>query len=67
MHAYKRSGYKNNVPVFLANANHIGCSLLAYFVVSQSANLFVNERGLTNLLRITLKFTFRKENFLRKK
>ena len=41
-------------------------TLLAYFAVSRNANLFVHER-LTNLLHRTLKCTFRKENFLRKK
>ena len=41
-------------------------TLLAYFAVNRNANLFVHER-LTNLLHRTLKCTFRKENFLRKK
>ena len=41
-------------------------TLLAYFAVSRNANTFVYER-LTNLLPRTLKCTFRKENFLRKK
>ena len=41
-------------------------TLLAYFAVSRNANLFVHER-LTNLLHRTLKCTFRKEKFLRKK
>ena len=41
-------------------------TLLAYFAISRNANLFVHER-LTNLLHRTLKCTFRKENFLRKK
>ena len=41
-------------------------TLLAYFPVSRSANLFFYER-LTNLPRRTIKCTFRKENFLRKK
>ena len=41
-------------------------TLLAYFAVSRNANLFVHER-LANLLHRTLKCTFRRENFLRKK
>ena len=41
-------------------------TLLAYFAVSQNANIFVHER-LANLFHRTFKCTFRKENLLRKK
>ena len=41
-------------------------TLLAYFAVSRNVKSFVHER-LTNLLHRTLKCTFRKKKFLRKK